>query len=172
MLAHVLLVTVLARDEEENVRWWRFHKRAGEYESTGHLRGHRYCDRRIPAIHNYSLADDQWTVNNLITQCRRFVRQICPPNFTQVPVPRNFPPETLLSPPYLPHLSRYLPHMSPYLPQSFGSGKLSHRVSLIDGAGTFRNSLSTKLRPSRPERHGQLTGQPVSRVCLRSRLAG
>lgn len=84
----------------------------------------------------------------------------CPPNFTQVPVPRNFPPETLLSPPYLPHLSRYLPHMSPYLPQSFGSRKLSHRVSLIDGAGTFRNSLSTKLRPSRPERHGQLTGQP------------
>jgi hypothetical protein len=52
-----------------------------------------------------------------------------PPNFTQVPVPRNSHPETLLSPPYLPHMSRYLPHTSPYLPQSFGSGNLSHRVS-------------------------------------------
>ena len=93
----------------------------------------------------------------------------CPPNFTQVLVPRNFPPETLLSPSYLPHMSPYLPHMSPYLPQSFGSGKLSRRVSgtesagvsLTDGAGTFRNSLSSKLRPSRPERHGQLAGQPA-----------
>jgi hypothetical protein len=49
----------------QRVRWWRFHKRAGEYESTRHLRGHSDCDRRIAAIHNYSLADDQWTVTTL-----------------------------------------------------------------------------------------------------------
>ncbi len=63
--------------------------------------------------------------------CKDFVHkdfvdshQLLTTNFTQVPIP-----ETLLSPPYLPHMSRYLPHMSrylphtsPYLPQSFGSG--------------------------------------------------
>jgi hypothetical protein len=48
---------------------------------------------------------------------------VCPSNLTPGPVP----PETLLSPPYLPRMFTYLPRMSPYLPQSFGkirTGKL------------------------------------------------